>query len=125
MTKYSSYCCQSCGKPVGWLGRFIFPFLHVCPGTVLNNYYNARDNYNKKNNRVWKYECKNGHTWSSYSSPAGSYCASNYGMSETRCPTCSTPVCKGEVYVNGKFAYVGAAHVAFPSKRRGNKEKKE
>lgn len=33
--KYPSYCCQKCGEPIGWLGRFIefilFGFLtHEC-----------------------------------------------------------------------------------------------
>ena len=28
--KYPSWCCQKCGEPIGWLGRFIFSFLHKC-----------------------------------------------------------------------------------------------
>ena len=25
-----SWCCQKCGENIGWLGRFVFPFLHNC-----------------------------------------------------------------------------------------------
>ena len=25
-----SWCCQKCGENIGWLGRFVFPFLHKC-----------------------------------------------------------------------------------------------
>jgi len=25
-----SWCCQKCEKPIGWIGRFLFPFLHPC-----------------------------------------------------------------------------------------------
>jgi hypothetical protein len=27
-----SWCCQKCGENIGWLGRFVFPFLHKCKG---------------------------------------------------------------------------------------------
>ena len=33
MKKYPSHCCQHCGEPIGWLGRFltmIFPRWHIC-----------------------------------------------------------------------------------------------
>jgi RNA polymerase-binding transcription factor DksA len=25
-----SWCCQKCGNNIGWIGRFVFPFLHNC-----------------------------------------------------------------------------------------------
>jgi SH3-like domain-containing protein len=25
-----SWCCQKCGDYTGWVGRFVFPFLHNC-----------------------------------------------------------------------------------------------
>jgi hypothetical protein len=25
-----SWCCQKCGENIGWLGRFVFTFLHKC-----------------------------------------------------------------------------------------------
>ena len=25
-----SWCCQKCGNTIGWIGRFIVPFLHKC-----------------------------------------------------------------------------------------------
>lgn len=28
--RYPSYCCQKCGDQIGWVGRFMFPFLHKC-----------------------------------------------------------------------------------------------
>jgi hypothetical protein len=34
--KFPSWCCQECGEPIGWLGRFFSyvlpfrPFKHVC-----------------------------------------------------------------------------------------------
>ena len=27
---HPSWCCQSCGDDIGWIGRFIFPFFHKC-----------------------------------------------------------------------------------------------
>lgn len=27
---YSSWCCPKCGDSIGWVGRFLFPFLHPC-----------------------------------------------------------------------------------------------
>lgn len=28
--KHPSYCCQKCGERMGWLRRWIFPFMHRC-----------------------------------------------------------------------------------------------
>ncbi len=28
--KPPSYCCQKCGECLGYIGRFLFPFLHKC-----------------------------------------------------------------------------------------------
>lgn len=30
MKQHPSWCCQRCGEPIGWIGRFLFPFLHLC-----------------------------------------------------------------------------------------------
>lgn len=27
---YPSWCCQKCGEEIGWIGRFLLPFLHRC-----------------------------------------------------------------------------------------------
>jgi len=29
-TEHPSWCCQKCGENIGWIGRFVFPFLHKC-----------------------------------------------------------------------------------------------
>ena len=32
--KYHSWCCQKCGEPIGWVGRFLFGGLfHTCTKT--------------------------------------------------------------------------------------------
>ena len=28
--KHPTHCCQKCGDNIGWLGRWVFPFLHSC-----------------------------------------------------------------------------------------------
>ena len=28
--KHPSYCCQKFGECIGWMGRFMFPFIHKC-----------------------------------------------------------------------------------------------
>jgi hypothetical protein len=28
--RHSSWCCQKCGSNIGWIGRFVVPFLHKC-----------------------------------------------------------------------------------------------
>ena len=27
---HPSWCCQKCGDNIGWIGRFVLPFLHKC-----------------------------------------------------------------------------------------------
>ncbi len=29
-TNPDTYMCQDCEEQIGWLGRFLFPFLHKC-----------------------------------------------------------------------------------------------
>lgn len=31
---HPSWCCQKCGNNIGWIGRFVFPFLHTCNETT-------------------------------------------------------------------------------------------
>jgi len=64
---------------------------------------------NKK--EVWHYTCKNGHKWESKNSPRGTYVYGEEG--QTRCPTCTTPVCKGGLYINGNPTDMGAVHMNF------------
>lgn len=82
-------------------------------GEFMRERYEKRDRENKKNKEVWHYTCENGHKWKSYSSPTGSFCADNYGMKETACPTCRSKICMGNVYKNGKLTGVGACHMGF------------
>lgn len=28
--QHPSWCCQKCGNRIGWIGRFVLPFLHKC-----------------------------------------------------------------------------------------------
>jgi len=68
-----------------------------------------------KNKEVWHYTCENGHKWETTQSPRGTYV---YGESgQTRCPTCKSPICKGKVYINGKYANMGAMHIGFRRKK--------
>ena len=44
-SKYPSYCCQECGEPIGWLGRFIeFIYCglikHNCKFKIHSNNFN-------------------------------------------------------------------------------------
>jgi len=79
----------------------------------VKNMYKEMDKKNKKNKEVWHYTCECGHKWKSYSSPTGSFCTSNYGMKETSCSKCGSTICRGEVYINGKYANMGACHMGF------------
>lgn len=67
------------------------------------------------NREVWHYTCENGHKWKSFQSPRGTYVYGERG--QTKCPTCKSPVCMGKVYINGKYANMGARHLAFGKKR--------
>ena len=85
--------------------------------------YLTREQENKKNKEIWHYECENGHKWKSYSSPRGTYV---YGESgQTRCPICGTPICRGEVYINGKLTAMGAVHVGFLTKEKPKRKYKK
>lgn len=64
-----------------------------------------------KYKEVWHYTCINGHKWESYRSPRGTYVYGEDG--QTRCPICKSPVCRGEVYINGEYANMGACHMDF------------
>jgi len=65
-------------------------------------------NFFKKKKEVWHYTCKNGHKWKSNSSPRGTYVYGEEG--QTKCPTCESPVCKGDLYINGNPTTIGAMH---------------
>ena len=70
-----------------------------------------RDKEREKDKEVWHYTCINGHKWESFSSPRGTY---YFGVSsQTRCPTCLSPICRGEVWINGKITGMGACHEGF------------
>ena len=60
----------------------------------------------------WHYTCINGHKWKSLSSPGGGYYAP-----QTVCPACGSPICRGEVYIDGKKTGMGSIHRDF---RNGN-----
>jgi hypothetical protein len=32
--RHPSWCCQRCGENIGWIGRFVVPFLHKCKETT-------------------------------------------------------------------------------------------
>lgn len=36
--KHPSHCCQKCGEHIGWVGRFLFPFIHKCKDTSVIPY---------------------------------------------------------------------------------------
>ena len=36
ITMIQSYCCKKCGENIGWIGRFLFPFLHKCNSNILD-----------------------------------------------------------------------------------------
>jgi hypothetical protein len=42
--KFSSWCCQECGEPIGWLGRF---FSFILPGRwhKCDDIYQDKDNW--------------------------------------------------------------------------------
>lgn len=77
------------------------------------NYYKKQDKIRKKNDKVWHYTCINGHKWESYSSPTSFTFAINNEMEPTMCPECDSTVCQGSVYINGKYANMGAMHMGF------------
>lgn len=87
--------------------------------------YRKMDKENKKDKKVWHYECVNGHKWKSYSSPTSTYCRDKYGMTETCCPECKSVVCKGDVYVNGKLTGMGAQVIGFAEHAVGEMEDKK
>ena len=63
------------------------------------------------NKEIWHYTCINNHSWESMQSPRGMYVFREKG--QTKCPICKTPICKGEVYINGIKTKMGAIHVGF------------
>lgn len=71
----------------------------------------------ERSGEVWHYICENGHKWDDWKSPRGT-CL--YGKSgQTKCPTCKTSVCMGNVYINGKKTQMGAVHCYFGKRRKG------
>lgn len=74
-----------------------------------------------KPREIWHYTCINGHTWESKQSPRGTYCFGELG--QTRCPVCKTPVCKGDVYIDGKSTTMGAMHIDFIKNKSRRKKK--
>ena len=121
------YSCRLCDVPhCGCNERGCRKKVEIYPlskSAFTRKMYADMDEERKKKGEVWHYECYNGHTWQSYSSPTGSFCADNYGMEQTACPECGTEVCKGDVYRNGKKTTIGAFHIGFTKKRkkRGNR----
>ena len=82
------------------------------------NIYKEMDEKRKERREVWHYTCENGHKWKSNSSPTSTFCRDNYGMKETACPKCNSTICMGSVYINGKFANMGAIHCGFGKGRK-------
>ena len=68
----------------------------------------------EKDKEIWYYECENGHKWKSRESPRGTYLFGEKG--QTKCPICKSPICLGNVYINGKLTGMGSMHVAFKRK---------
>jgi len=68
----------------------------------------------------WHYICENGHKWISSESPRGTYL---YGIAgQTRCSVCKSKICNGSVYIDGKYAGMGAVHVDFKNKKKRDKK---
>lgn len=105
-----TYKCIYCGKKKKVNDYSNKDFEYYCKKKLIA-YYGEQDKLRQKNKEVWHYICENGHKWQSYSSPRGTYV---YGESgQTRCPTCKSPICMGEVYINGKKTQMGAMHQDF------------
>ena len=76
----------------------------------------------EKNKEIWHYTCENNHKWKSLQSPRGAFI---YGESgQTKCPVCKSSICQGHVYINGKYAQMGAMHSDFKFKNKKWKKKK-
>lgn len=70
------------------------------------------EDLDKNRKEMGHYTCINGHKWLSKESPTGSFCASMYGMQETKCSTCQTTVCRVDFMLDGKIIW-GAMHEGF------------